>query len=335
MLVRLALCLFFLFMVTKCSAEELHDRQYWIARYLSVSYPLKNVQVSSAFGSRKDPFTGKVSFHSGLDLKAKYEIVYSMFDGVVEAIGSNKRSGNHIIIRHGSYTVSYCHLSRRYVEPGEKVYAGMPVAVSGNTGRSTGAHLHLTVMKDGKITDPSVLLRFVSEVRRESCKALGSEPSVEFCMSQDEFIESYHDKAMQHQRKYGIPASVTLAQMAYESNWGRSELARVGKNYFGVKCSRQWLAEGRPYSLYDDDEQNEKFCNYESAYESMEHHAHILMGKNYESCRKYSQTDYHGWLMALKKAGYATNPSYVKDCESIIMKYKLYQYDRLAMDIRS
>ena len=65
----------------------------------------------------------------------------------------------------------------------------------------------------------------------------------------------------------------------------------------------------------------------------MEHHAHILMGKRYMKCRKYSQTDYHGWLVALKSAGYATSPDYVRDCEDIIRKYKLYLYDQEAMNV--
>lgn len=308
------------------------NRDGWIKRYLSVSYPLKNVRVTSTFGSRKDPFTGKAASHSGLDLKASYEDVYAMFDGYVEAIGSDSRSGNYIILRHGNYTVSYCHLSRRYVEEGEEVLAGTPVAVSGNTGRSTGAHLHITVKKDGRYINPSILIEYVASVKHESCKALGLVPEqLSLPASKKKFIEKYRAKAVEHQRHYGIPASVTLAQMAIESDWGSSELARVGNNFFGIKANSQWLREGRPYSVHSDDTENEKFCNYYSAIESMEHHARILMSQRYVGCRKYSQTDYHGWLVALKKAGYATSPDYVRDCEKIIRQFKLYMYDQVAL----
>ena len=135
---------------------------------------------------------------------------------------------------------------------------------------------------------------------------------------------------MEQQRQYGIPASVTLAQMACESDWGRSTLARRGNNYFGIKCSPQWLADGKPYSLHNDDKPNEKFCNYATVEESIEHHSRLLMSYRYSRCRQYAPTDYHNWLVSLKAAGYATARNYVQLCEQIIKRHKLYLYDRLA-----
>ncbi|MCH5228207.1 MAG: hypothetical protein J1F16_10425 [Muribaculaceae bacterium] len=67
------------------------NRQEWIDRYLSVSYPLNRIKVTSQFGSRKDPFTGKKANHGGLDLRAKYEEVYAMMYGQVIKIGNDKR----------------------------------------------------------------------------------------------------------------------------------------------------------------------------------------------------------------------------------------------------
>lgn len=130
-------------------------REYWIARYQSVSFPLKKIQITSTFGTRRDPFTKEKAYHSGLDLQANYENVYSMFDGIVETIGSNSRSGNFIVMRYGEYTVGYCHLSRRYVNEGDSVYAGDAIGVSGCTGRATGPHLHLSCRKEGKARDPT------------------------------------------------------------------------------------------------------------------------------------------------------------------------------------
>ena len=75
------------------------------------------------------------------------------------------------------------------------------------------------------------------------------------------FFERYAPLAMAQQQKYGVPASVTLAQMYIESAGGKSNLAQTGNNYFGIKCSQQWLAEGKPYSLHHDDKPNEKFCS--------------------------------------------------------------------------
>ena len=324
----------FAFVLVSASVFSAPDRgrDYWLARYLSVSYPLRHITVNSAYGRRKDPVTGEVSSHSGLDLAASYEDVYAMFDGIVERIGSDKRSGNYVVIRHGIYTVSYCHLSRRYVEEGEEVTAGIPIAVSGCTGRATGAHLHLTVKKGDERTDPALLLSFIEAVRKECVAALGGIPGMleKPSMNKRDFIRSYAPLARRQQDLYGIPASVTLAQMAHESRWGQSVLARSGNNYFGIKATRKWLADGKPYSVHDDDRKGEKFCNYRTVEESIDHHSRLLMSDRYKRCRSCKPTDYHGWLCALKAAGYATDRDYVSCCESIIKTYRLFEYDREA-----
>ena len=323
--------LFLIFCLPAHVYSESADRNYWICRYLSVSYPLKNIKVNSPFGSRKDPLSGKKSTHSGLDLRAHYEEVYAMFDGTVQKIGSDSRSGNYIILRHGEYTVSYCHLSKAYAREGEELIAGHIIGVSGNSGRSTGPHLHLTCRYKGDIVDPYTLLIYIREVRAEAVKALGSTMSPgEVTVDHDDFFDMYATAAMEQQQRYGIPASVTLAQMAFESFWGKSTLASVGNNYFGIKCSRDWLAAGKPYSLHNDDCPNEKFCNYNSVEESIEHHSRLLMSDRYKRCHRYSETDYHNWLLGIKAAGYATDPDYVKKLEDMIKRYKLYLYDRLA-----
>jgi len=310
------------------------DRDYWISRYLSVSYPLKSIKVNSKFGTRKDPFTGEQANHSGIDLQAHYEEVYAMFDGIVQKVGSDGRSGNFITIRHGEYTVSYCHLSKAMVAEGEEVFAGDPVAISGNTGRSTGPHLHITCKYKGQVTDPYTLLVYIKEVRAEAVAALGGtvmaiNPSAQ--VDRKAFFDRFAYAAMEQQQRYGIPASVTLAQMAFESFWGQSRLAMTGNNFFGIKCSKAWLDAGKPYSLHHDERPNEKFCNYATVDESIEHHSRVLMGNRYKRCRRYASTDYHNWLVAIKACGYASAPNYVKKCESIIKKYKLYLYDRIAL----
>ena len=171
----LALILGVVFCLTASAKSGPSGRDYWIERYLSVSYPLKSVKVSSHFGKRKDPFTGEVSHHSGLDLQAHYEEVYSMFDGIVENVGSDSRSGNYIILRHGEYTVSYCHLSKVTVKKGDELIAGDPVGYTGSTGRSTGPHLHITCKYKGETRDPYTLLLYIKDVREEAVNALTKE----------------------------------------------------------------------------------------------------------------------------------------------------------------
>ena len=99
--------------------------------------------------------------HNGLDLKAYYEDVYSMFPGIVMSTGQDNRSGKYIIIKTGTYSVCYCHLSRVEVEKGAYVNAGDVIAQSGNTGMSTGPHLHLTIKNNGKVIDPAIILNFI------------------------------------------------------------------------------------------------------------------------------------------------------------------------------
>lgn len=314
-----------------CSQSIQGDKAYWIEQYMSVSYPLEQVHITSPYGNRRNPFTGEQSTHSGLDLQANHESVMAMFDGVCEGVGYDDRSGHYVMLNHGEYTISYCHLSKVLVKTDEVVCAGDVVAISGNTGKTTGPHLHITCKYKGERINPYTLLIYIKEVRKETIKALSSSHvSIPNHRKQLQFLAKYADAAMEHQRKYGIPASVTLSQMAYESAWGTSKLAREGNNYFGIKCPLGWVASGKPYSLHNDDKPNEKFCNYGSVEESIEHHSTFLMGKRYCRCRNYSPTDYHHWLVELKRAGYATAKNYVVLCEKIIQRYQLYKYDRMA-----
>ena len=78
------------------------------------------------------------------------------------------------------------------------------------------------------------------------------------------FFEKYAAAAMEEQRRYGIPASVTLAQMAVESGYGESSLAKQDNNYFGIKASKDWINSGKPWSHHHDDHYNDKFCTSDS-----------------------------------------------------------------------
>lgn len=144
--------------------ESVDSKQkQWISGYPSITYPLKSIKVTSPYGYRCDPFTGKQSWHNGLDLRAKNEPAYAMMDGIVEKIGYDNRSGNYVTLRHGNFYISYCHLSSIIVRKGEYVYPGIIVGVTGNTGRSTGNHLHLTCKKDGKSFNPAILLNLIEK----------------------------------------------------------------------------------------------------------------------------------------------------------------------------
>ena len=139
-----------------------------------------------------------------------------------------------------------------------------------------------------------------------------------------QYINQYKDIAIEEMHRWKIPASITLAQGLFESGAGQSELARKGNNHFGIKCNG-WTGR-RVY--HDDDERNECFRAYESAFESYEDHSRFLAGgQRYRSLFSLKVTDYKGWAKGLKAAGYATNPQYASKLIEIIQLYKLYEYD--------
>lgn len=124
-------------------------------RYLSVCYPLRKMKVNSPYGYRTDPFTGKRKFHNGIDLHARGDKVLAMMEGTVIKVGQDRASGKYVVLRHGEFTVSYCHLSRILVGKGAVVRPRDAVGITGNTGRSTGEHLHITCRRNGKSVNPA------------------------------------------------------------------------------------------------------------------------------------------------------------------------------------
>ena len=123
-----------------------------------IALPLKRIHITSSFGRRIHPITQKHSQHNGIDLRASYEEVYSMLPGTVHKTGEDKRSGKYIIVSTGDYKISYCHLSEIRVRQGEVVIAGMPIGISGNSGQSTGPHLHMGVKHKNRFVNPILLL---------------------------------------------------------------------------------------------------------------------------------------------------------------------------------
>ena len=139
-----------------------------------------------------------------------------------------------------------------------------------------------------------------------------------------QYIDQYKDIAIEEMKRWGVPASITLAQGILESGAGRSHLARHANNHFGIKCNG-W--KGRT-AYKDDDARNECFRAYNSAFESYEDHSQFLaQGQRYRSLFKLKITDYKGWARGLKAAGYATNPQYANRLIDLIQLYRLYKFD--------
>lgn len=138
------------------------------------------------------------------------------------------------------------------------------------------------------------------------------------------YINQYKDLAIREMLQYRIPASITLAQAVFESGAGRSRLARLGNNHFGIKC-HGWT--GRTIAE-DDDALGECFRAYDHPLQSFEDHSKFLVNSSrYRKLFSLSMQDYRGWAYGLKACGYATNPRYAYKLIELIKLYKLYVYD--------
>jgi murein DD-endopeptidase MepM/ murein hydrolase activator NlpD len=116
--------------------------------------------LSSAYGARRDPFTGARDFHSGLDIAAdKGEAVRATADGTVDSTGYTGNYGNLVVVSHGfGMTTKYGHLARYSVLPGQRVRRGDIIGFVGSTGRSTSSHLHYEVWWNNRLINPLRLL---------------------------------------------------------------------------------------------------------------------------------------------------------------------------------
>lgn len=145
--------------------------------------------------------------------------------------------------------------------------------------------------------------------------------------SRQQYIEQYAEYAMEQMRRYGIPASITLAQGIIESSDGKSTLANTANNHFGVKGTYNGN-----YVLADDDKPNERFKKYDNVGQSYEDHSKVLMAQRYQRyVRNLSPDDYRGWAVGIKKGGYASANSYVNTVVSVIEGANLNRFDQMVM----
>lgn len=137
------------------------------------------------------------------------------------------------------------------------------------------------------------------------------------------YINKYKDIALDQEKQYGIPATITLAQGILESGAGRSGLTRNANNHFGIKAFGGWT--GPIYQAWDDEPNKSRFRVYSSAAESFRDHSLFLKNNSrYRSLFSKSVYDYRGWAIGLQKAGYATATTYAMALIGFIDSYKLY-----------
>ena len=141
------------------------------------------------------------------------------------------------------------------------------------------------------------------------------------------YIERFAAVAQSEMKKYGIPASIKLAQGLLETSAGTSSLATEFNNHFGIKCFQKKCRRGH-CGNFTDDSHKDFFRIYQTAWESFRKHSLFLQGDRYRHLYKLAPTDYQGWAKGLEEAGYATDGQYAEKLIALIDDLKLYQYDR-------
>ncbi len=143
-----------------------------------------------------------------------------------------------------------------------------------------------------------------------------------------DYVERFAPVAVAEMRKYGIPASITLAQGLLESDAGQSKLARSTNNHFGMKCFSNRCKKGH-CANFSDDSHKDFFVRYGNTWGSYRAHSQFLKNsKRYAHLFDLNDTDYRAWAHGLAKAGYATDKRYADKLITIINNLQLARYDR-------
>jgi len=127
-----------------------------------LAMPLRHLVLTSGYGYRIHPVTGRFSFHSGIDLRARHDTVFAVMPGRIAFVGYDPVMGVHIRLACGDFSFQYDHLSQVFVLAGDSVNTYAPLGITGSSGRVTGEHLHFSVSYLRKPVDPLLFLKQVT-----------------------------------------------------------------------------------------------------------------------------------------------------------------------------
>lgn len=142
------------------------------------------------------------------------------------------------------------------------------------------------------------------------------------------YIDRFKMVAKVEMEKFGIPASIKMAQAILESNVGKSQLSLNHNNHFGLKCFSKVCSKGHCSNM-SDDHHKDFFRNYQSSWESWRDHSKFLNNERYLHLQNFGN-DYKKWAEGLQKAGYATDKNYSSKLIKLIEKYRLYELDIIS-----
>lgn len=145
-------------------------------------------------------------------------------------------------------------------------------------------------------------------------------------LSAEEYIDRYAKVARGEMDKFGVPASISLAQGLIESRAGSSTLAQRNNNHFGIKCFSHNCKAGH-CSNFTDDSHKDFFRNFKNPWESWRAHSQMISSGRYTKLKKYG-SDYRKWAYGLKSVGYATDRTYAEKLIGVIERYNLHRFDR-------
>lgn len=203
-----------------------------------------------------------------------------------------------------------------------------------------GTKIASTVASPEKVEEP--------EETEKAKKQKKTPPVLNEAAMNDDAVKAYilrfHNVAQIEMQKFGIPASIQLAQGILESDCGESTLAKNANNHFGIKGA----GTAGSYGAKDDKwrlpngkithqkakppggkKEKSSFAAYKTAWESWRDHSELLSNRRYGKLKKYGM-DYEKWAHGLQKCGYATDPKYAEALLSKIRKYDLHKYDNVA-----
>ena len=258
-----------------------------IKKRMDVCLPLDFISVTSGYGIRQDPFKKCSAFHDGVDLECNMSHVYSMLPGRVQKVVYSKKGyGNHIVLDYGHIQCLYGHLAAITVREGDEVYAGTIVGISGNTGKSTGPHLHIKITANGKSLNPTPFIaylnKYITGLRNKIAYVrFGTRPPKELNIN----------NLYQALDKYGIAfPKIVVAQALLETGYFTSNVCLNYNNLFGLRRP----SDGSYY----------RFDNWE---------------ESVKAYKDYVQYKYRGgdYFRFLGQIGYAEDPNYLYKVKSI------------------
>lgn len=259
--------------------------------------------------------SGSVRYCSSTDQPVEIRLFYALV--VVIVLGLALYHGQHLRVTYGQETAAPEVLPQMEraapAGPGSPTGEALPVIRDREEGNAEGWEERMAPdLEPGEAVKAGIGTGGVS---------------VSYGRAAREYIERFAPVAQAEMRKYGIPASVTLAQGLLESRAGTSKLVRATNNHFGIKCQSKKCKQGHCKN-FGDDHHKDFFRVYKSAWASYRAHSEFLKGgSRYRGCFECGN-DPWCWAAELQRAGYATSGTYARDLVATIETFNLKRFDR-------